>query len=308
LFRSIFTYDSNVASLKGWLSRDKEMTGMSAANSQEGDRAVAPRRYRAIFVSDVHLGARACQADAFLDFIRYHDADTFYLVGDIIDFWSIKRRSEWHQSHNDVLQKLLRKARKGTKIVYVPGNHDEAVRAYGGMSFGAIEIRHDAVHETADGRRFLIMHGDEFDVIVRYAKWLAFLGDRSYEFAVWCNQPLNFIRRRLGFGYWSLSNYLKLRVKSAVNFIGEFEQAIAAEAKRRNVDGVICGHIHHLTDRMIDDVRYLNCGDWVESCTAIAEGYDGQLRLIRWHASVGEPVWTTAPNAQAPLKDTVSVE
>ncbi len=207
-----------------------------------------------------------------------------------------------------MLQKLLRKARKGTKIVYVPGNHDEAVRAYCGMSFGAIEIHHDAVHETADGRRFLIMHGDEFDVIVRYAKWLAFLGDRSYEFAVWCNQPLNFVRRRLGFGYWSLSNYLKQRVKSAVNFIGEFEQAIAAEAKRRNVDGVICGHIHHLTDRMIDDVRYLNCGDWVESCTAIAEGYDGQLRLIRWHAGAVEPAWTAAPNAQALHKDPVSVE
>ena len=188
----------------------------------------------------------------------------------------------WLQSHNDVLQKLLRKSRKGTKIIFIPGNHDEGVRGYCGMTFGAIEIHHDVVHAAADGRRYLVMHGDEFDVIVRYAKWLAFLGDRSYEFALWCNRPVNIIRRWLGLGYWSLAGYLKLRVKSAVNFIGEFETAIATEAKRRDVDGVICGHIHHMADRMIDGIRYVNCGDWVESCTAIAEDFDGQLRQLRW--------------------------
>ena len=205
-----------------------------------------------------------------------------YLVGDIIDFWRVRRGAVWPQSHNDVLQKLLRKVRKGTKIIFIPGNHDEALRDYCGTSFGGIEIHRDIVHVTADGRRFLVMHGDEFDVVVRYAKWLALLGDRSYEFALWCNHPINWMRRRFGFGYWSLSAYLKLRVKSAVNFIGEFEHAIAQEARRRDADGVICGHIHHAADRMIEGIRYINCGDWVESCTAIAEDHRGQLRLIRW--------------------------
>ncbi len=271
---------------------------MPAASIQEGDlsRSAAPRQFRTLFVSDLHLGARACQAEAFLDFLRYYDADTIYLVGDIIDFWSVRRNPLWLQSHNDVLQKLLRKARKGTKIVFIPGNHDDGVRSYCGMSFGAIEIHHDMVHVAADGQRFLVMHGDEFDVIVRYARWLAFLGDRSYEFALWCNHPLNVVRRWLGFGYWSLSNYLKLRVKTAVNFIGEFEQAISAEAKRRNVEGVICGHIHHMADRMIDGVRYINCGDWVESCTAIAEDFDGKLSQISWlPGSVEAPRAAPAP-------------
>lgn len=241
------------------------------------------KTYRALFVSDLHLGTRACQADAFIDFLRHHDADIIYLVGDIIDFWRVKRGPIWLQSHNDVLQKLLRKVRKGTRIVYIPGNHDEALRDYCGMWFGGIEIHHDIVHVAGDGRRYLVMHGDEFDVVVRYAKWLAFLGDRSYELALWCNYPLNWVRRRLGFGYWSLSAFLKLRVKTAVNFIGEFEHALAEEARRRNVDGVICGHIHHAADRSIEGVRYINCGDWVESCTALAEDENGSISLIRWH-------------------------
>jgi UDP-2,3-diacylglucosamine pyrophosphatase LpxH len=245
-----------------------------------------PVRYRALFISDIHLGTRAAQAESFLDFLRHHEAETIYLVGDIIDFWRVKRGPVWQQSHNDVLQKLLRKVRKGSRIVYIPGNHDEAMRDYCGMTFGGIEIHHDIVHVGADGRRYLVMHGDEFDVVVRYAKWLAFLGDRSYEFALWCNHPLNWVRRRLGFGYWSLSQYLKLRVKSAVNFIGEFEQALAEEARRHNVDGVICGHIHHAADRPITGVRYLNCGDWVESCTALAEDDTGQIHLIRWQEAI----------------------
>jgi UDP-2,3-diacylglucosamine pyrophosphatase LpxH len=242
--------------------------------------------YRALFISDIHLGTRSSQADAFLDFLRHHEADVIYLIGDIIDFWRVKRGPVWLQSHNDVLQKLLRKVRKGTRIVFIPGNHDEALRDYCGMWFGGIEIHHDIVHSGADGRRYLVMHGDEFDVVVRYAKWLAFLGDRSYEFALWCNTPLNWLRRRFGFGYWSLSGYLKLRVKSAVNFIGEFENALADEARRRDVDGVICGHIHHAADRQIEGIRYLNCGDWVESCTALAEDDRGHIRLIQWHDSM----------------------
>lgn len=243
-------------------------------------------RCRAIFVSDLHLGAQASQADAFIDFLRYHDAGIIYLVGDIIDFWSVKRSPFWPQSHNDVLQKLLRKARKGTRIILIPGNHDEALRGYCGMTFGAIEIHHDIVHVTADGRRFLVLHGDEFDVVVRYAKWLARLGDRSYELALWCNHRLNLVRRWLGLGYWSLSAYLKNRVKTAVNFIGEFEHAIADEAKRRGADGVICGHIHHMADRMIEGIRYINCGDWVESCTAIAEDHRGQFHQIVWRDGI----------------------
>ncbi|MGA7324022.1 MAG: UDP-2,3-diacylglucosamine diphosphatase [Rhodomicrobium sp.] len=257
---------------------------MQSISSRAQGRFSQPRirQFRAIFVSDLHLGAKASQADAFIDFLRHHDADTIYLVGDIIDFWSVKRSPLWLQSHNDVLQKLLRKARKGTRVVFIPGNHDEAVRDYCGLTFGAIEIHHDIFHVSGDGRRFLVMHGDEFDVVVRYAKWLALLGDRSYEFALWCNYPLNRLRRWFGLGYWSLSAYLKLRVKTAVNFIGEYEHAIAEEAKRRNADGVICGHIHHMADRMIDGIRYINCGDWVESCTAIAEDYDGCFHQIRW--------------------------
>ena len=239
-------------------------------------------RYRAVFISDIHLGTRAAQADALLDFLKRVEADTYYLVGDIIDFWKVQRGPAWAQSHNDVLQKLLRKVRKGTRIVFVPGNHDEALRDYCGQSFGGIDIVRDTIHVTEDGRRYLVLHGDEFDVVVRYAKWLAFLGDRSYELALWSNAPLNWVRRRLGFGYWSLSAYLKNRIKTAVSFIGEYEKALADVARRHGVDGVICGHIHHAADRMINGVHYLNCGDWVESCTAILEHDDGKMEVVRW--------------------------
>ncbi|MBN8911108.1 MAG: UDP-2,3-diacylglucosamine diphosphatase [Rhizobiales bacterium] len=240
------------------------------------------RSYRTLFISDVHLGTRASQADALLDFLKYNEAETIYLVGDILDFWRIKRGAIWPQAHNDVLQKLLRKVRKGTRLIYIPGNHDEGLRDYAGMHFGGIEIERQALHTTADGKRYLVMHGDEYDVVVRYARWLAFLGDRGYELALWSNWPLNFIRRRLGLGYWSLSAYLKHRVKTAVSFIGEFEKNLADEARRHAVDGVICGHIHHAADREIGGVHYINTGDWVESCTAVGETHTGEIELIRW--------------------------
>lgn len=217
-----------------------------------------------------------------LDFLKHNDAETIYLVGDVVDFWRIRRGAVWLQSHNDVLQKLLRKVRKGTRIIYIPGNHDEGLREYCGQKFGGIEIERQAMYETAAGKRYLILHGDEFDVVVRYAKWLAFLGDRGYEFALWLNWPLNFVRRRFGFGYWSLSSYLKYRVKTAVNFIGDFEKNLAEEAKRRDVDGVICGHIHHAASRYFDTVHYVNTGDWVESCTAVGENANGELEMINW--------------------------
>lgn len=238
--------------------------------------------YRALFISDVHLGTRGCQAQMLVDFLREHDADTIYLVGDIVDFWRIKRGVIWPQTHNDVLQKLLRKVRKGAKVIFIPGNHDEGLRDYCGTQFGGIEIERDAVHETATGRRYLVIHGDEFDVVVRYARWLAFLGDRGYQLALWFNWPLNFIRRRLGLGFWSLSAYLKNRVKTAVNFIGDFEKSLSEEAKRRDVEGVICGHIHHAASKTINGVHYVNTGDWVESCTAVVETDSGAFELVRW--------------------------
>ena len=240
------------------------------------------KQYRTIFLSDVHLGTKNCQAEELLEFLKAHDAETIYLVGDIIDFWRIKRKARWPQAHNDVLQKLLRKVRKGTHIYYIPGNHDEALRAYCGHRFGGIEIVEQAFHETADGRRFLVLHGDAFDVVVRYAKWLAFLGDSAYEMSISINTWYNALRRRLGLPYWSLSAWLKHKVKTAVNFIGEYEQALTAEARRNGADGVICGHIHHAVAHKIDGIEYINTGDWVESCTAAAESYDGRLEIIHW--------------------------
>jgi UDP-2,3-diacylglucosamine pyrophosphatase LpxH len=239
-------------------------------------------RVRAVFISDVHLGTRGAQAHDLLDFLRCIEADVIYLVGDIVDFWKVRRGPHWPQSHNDVVQKLLRKVRKGAEIIFIPGNHDESLRDYCGMRFGGVRLEHSAIHVTQKGRRYVVMHGDEFDVVVRTAKWLAFLGDRGYELALWANGPLNWIRRRLGLGFWSLSAYLKYRVKSAVSFIGAYEEAVAAEARRRNVHGIICGHIHHAADRMIDGVHYVNCGDWVESCTALIETLEGDLHVIRW--------------------------
>lgn len=238
--------------------------------------------YRTIFISDVHLGTRASQAPFLIDFLSKNDADTYYLVGDIVDFWRIKRGAIWPQAHNDVLQKLLYKVRQGARMVFIPGNHDEGLRDYCGTQFGGIEIRRNAIFETVDGKRYLVMHGDEFDVVVRYARWLAFLGDRGYQFTLALNYPLNFIRRRLGLGYWSLSAYLKGRVKSAVNFIGDFENSLSEEAARQKVDGVICGHIHRAASKQIHNVHYVNTGDWVESATAFVEHHDGTLELIHW--------------------------
>ncbi|QRG05849.1 UDP-2,3-diacylglucosamine diphosphatase [Xanthobacter dioxanivorans] len=240
------------------------------------------RRYRALFISDVHLGTKGCQADLLLDFLKYHDADTIYLVGDIVDGWRLKSSWYWPQKHNDVVQKLLRKGRKGTRMLYLPGNHDEFLRDYYGTHFGGIEVVETAIHEAADGKRYLVIHGDVFDLVVRHAKWLAFLGDWAYSAALTVNTYLNKVRRRLGLTYWSLSQWAKLKVKNAVNYIGKFEEAVAEEAKRHQVDGVICGHIHHAVIHDQFGVRYVNCGDWVESCTAIAEHEDGHLEIICW--------------------------
>jgi UDP-2,3-diacylglucosamine pyrophosphatase LpxH len=241
-----------------------------------------PSRYRTIFISDIHLGTRGCKADYLLDFIKNTDCETMYLVGDIVDGWRMKRTWYWPQAHNDVVQKLLRKVRKGLRLVYVPGNHDEFLRDYQGVHFGGVEVTRETIHETADGKRLLVIHGDEFDGVVKYARWLALLGDWAYVTMLQVNTWFNYLRRKLGFGYWSLSAFLKHRVKNAVQFISNFEEAVVAEAKRQGADGVVCGHIHSAEMRMIDGVLYINDGDWVESCTALVEHMDGRLEILPW--------------------------
>lgn len=239
-------------------------------------------RVRTLFLSDLHLGTKGCQAEALLDFLRSYDAETIYLVGDIVDGWRLKSGWYWPQSHNDVVQKLLRKARKGSTLVYVPGNHDEFLRDYVGINLGGIEMADHAIHETANGKRYLVIHGDQFDLVVRHARWLALLGDGAYTAALFVNTYLNIARRKLGLTYWSLSAWAKLKVKNAVNFISRFEELLAAEARRQEVDGVICGHIHHAAMHENYGVAYVNTGDWVESCTVVVEHWDGTLELIRW--------------------------
>jgi UDP-2,3-diacylglucosamine pyrophosphatase LpxH len=247
-----------------------------------------PIRVRTTFVSDIHLGTRGCQAEKFLDFLRDYDADLIYLVGDIVDGWQLKSGWYWPQSHNDVVQKLLRKARKGTRIVYVPGNHDEVMRDFYGIHFGGIEVVEKTIHVGADGKRYLIIHGDLFDVVIRNARWLALLGNKAYDLAIMLNTHFNTMRRLLGLPYWSLSRWIKLKVKNAVNFIGEFEKTLSIEGRRHHVDGVVCGHIHHPVIRNIDGLSYVNCGDWVESCTAAVEHFDGQLEIIEWSKAASE--------------------
>lgn len=257
------------------------------------------KAYRSIFLSDVHLGTKACQAHALLGFLRDHEAETFYLIGDIIDGWALKGSWYWPQAHNDVVQKLLRKGRKGSRIIYLPGNHDEFLRDYYGTHFGGIEVQETAIHETADGKRYLILHGDAFDFVIRHARWLAHLGDAAYDFAIFLNRIATGIRRRLGLPYWSLSAWAKLKVKNAVSVISKFEEALVHEAGRQEVQGVICGHIHHATSRRIDGVHYLNTGDWVESCTAIVEHMDGRMEIIHWMERGG----VDRTNAAAEPKD-----
>ncbi|WP_108659749.1 UDP-2,3-diacylglucosamine diphosphatase [Acuticoccus kandeliae] len=253
------------------------------------------RKFRTLFLSDIHLGTRGCQAELLIDFLRHHDADKIYLVGDIIDGWRLKKTWYWPQSHNDVVQKILRKGRKGASITYLPGNHDEFLRDYLGTHFGGVEVVDSAIHITADGKRYLVIHGDQFDVVVRHAKWLALLGDWAYVTALAMNTWVNIVRRKLGLTYWSLSAWAKLKVKNAVSFIGKFEIALASEAKRRGADGVVCGHIHHAVIHDMHGTHYVNTGDWVESCTAVGEHEDGTLELIRWTRVLQKPETTVAP-------------
>jgi len=257
---------------------------MNIASDPRLTRAAAPVRVRTLFLSDVHLGTRGCHANKLLDFMRHYDSDTIYLVGDIVDGWQLKASWYWPQAHNDVVQKLLRKARKGTRLLYIPGNHDEFLRDYYGTHFGGIEVLADTIHVGVDGKRYLVIHGDLFDVVIRHARWLALLGNHAYDLAIWLNTYFNAVRRFFGLTYWSLSQWAKLKVKNAINFIGEYERTLAAEARRRGVNGVICGHIHHAVIRTTLQIRYMNCGDWVESCTAIVEHFDGVFEIVKWTA------------------------
>jgi UDP-2,3-diacylglucosamine pyrophosphatase LpxH len=244
--------------------------------------SLASKRYRAAWISDAHLGTRGCNATALLDFLRETEFDTLYIVGDLIDIWSLRRGTYWPQQHNDVIQKILRKARKGTRVVYIPGNHDELVTSFCG-AYGNIEIKQSAIHVTASGERILIIHGHELDTVVQNVKWLAFAGDLGYQFLLSLNPLINFVRRRFGLGYWSLSAYAKRRVKDAVSFIGRFEAAVAHYSERHHVDAVLCGHIHSAAVREFGRITYYNCGDWVESCTALVEGDDGMIALVNYH-------------------------
>lgn len=250
----------------------------SSLNNTKGD----VKNYKTIFISDIHLGSKACQAELLLDFLKHNDSEKLYLVGDIVDGWRLKRKWYWPQSHNDVVQKILRKARKNTEIIYVPGNHDEGLRRYIGTHFGGIEVRPTDIYEAVNGDKYLVLHGDSFDNVMLYARWLASIGDHAYDLVLRLNTVFNGLRRLMGLRYWSLSSYLKIKVKNAVQFISEFERVLANEAQKAGVQGVICGHIHHAEMKQYGDIIYMNDGDWVESCSALVEHFDGTWEIIFW--------------------------
>ena len=274
--RTLFKTD-----VSGWKSEQKSEFSIGVDENSKF-------HVRAIFVSDIHLGTAGCQADALLDFLKHHTSDYLYLVGDVVDGWQLRRRWFWPQAHNDVVQKLLRRVRKGGRVIFVPGNHDEFARAFVGHKFGGIEVVKDAVHTLSDGKKLWITHGDDFDGVIQCAKWLAYLGDNAYELTLKLNRHLNRFRRYVGLPYWSLSAFLKDQVKSAVNYVSNFEVAVAHEARIRGHDGVVCGHIHRAEMRMIDGTLYCNDGDWVESRSALVEHMDGRLELIHWNYEEGK--------------------
>lgn len=255
-------------------------------DAADGGRKPAKKRepiqFRTIWISDLHLGTPGCQAQRLLEFLHATESDTLYLVGDIIDGWQLKRRWYWDQSHNNVVQTVLKKAKKGTDVIFVPGNHDESIRQFIGLDLGGIKIRDELIHTTALGKRMLVLHGDRFDGVIACAKWLAYVGDSLYTMILKFNQVFNSWRARAGLPYWSLSQYLKSKVKNAVNYISSFEDALAAEARKKGLDGVICGHIHKAEIRIIDGITYCNDGDWVESLSALVEEMSGELRLVTW--------------------------
>lgn len=261
------------------------------------ERIGTRERYRTIWISDVHLGTRGCNAEMLIDFLDHVDSDTMYLVGDIIDGWRLKKKFYWPAAHNDVVGRLMKRARRGTRMVYIPGNHDEMFRQFAGLDFGGIAIRRKAIHETADGRRLLVLHGDEFDAITLGHRWLAHVGDAAYGALMALNRWVSAVRRRLGMPYWSLSKHAKAKVKNAVNFISNFEEVVAHAAGIRGVDGVVCGHIHTAEIREFDGLTYYNDGDWVEGCNALVEHHDGRMELLHWADVVNARRATVVPLA-----------
>jgi UDP-2,3-diacylglucosamine pyrophosphatase LpxH len=254
----------------------------SIASGGEKHKQNLPK-VRTVFLSDIHLGTRACQAERLLAFLREYECENLFLVGDIVDFWAMNRSIHWSSSQNTVVQKILRRARHDVRVILVPGNHDEALRQYVGTSFGGIELLREHVHEAADGKRYLIIHGDEFDQVTLHHRWVALLGDASYNLLVRLNGWISYVRRKLGVpGYWSLAGYAKRKVKSAVSFIFNFEESVLRHVRERGLDGVICGHIHVAALRNADGITYANCGDWVDSCTAVVEHHDGRMELVHW--------------------------
>ncbi len=270
---------------QAWRMAQALEQGMDSLAPPALNTPTEPSPFRAVFISDLHLGTPGCQANALLDFLKAYPSDALYLVGDIIDGWQLRKRWYWPQAHNDVIQKLLRRARKGCRVVFIPGNHDEFARHFIGNHFGGIEVLDQAVHRCVDGKTLWVIHGDEFDGVVQCAKWLAYVGDSMYEFTLRINRHLNRWRTRLGLPYWSLSAYLKSRIKRALNYVTDFEAAVAYEARKRGHKGVVCGHIHFAQIREIDGTLYCNDGDWVESCTAVVEHHDGRLEIVDWHES-----------------------
>ncbi len=271
--------------------RNAELVPMLPDWGEGDDEPQAGRgkiKLRTVWISDIHLGTAGCNAALLLDFLKSVQPETLYLVGDIIDGWRLKRGWYWPAAHNDIVRRVLKMAGKGVRVVYVPGNHDEMLRDYGGLSFGGVEVVENAVHVTADGRRLLVLHGDEFDGVVLYARWLAFLGDYAYALLLKLNIGFNAVRRRFGLPYWSLSAHIKKRVKNAVAFVSRFEEAVAHAAHEAGVDGVVCGHIHCAEIRSFGDVTYYNDGDWVESCTALVEHGDGRMEILDWARHVAQ--------------------
>lgn len=239
-------------------------------------------KYRAVWISDTHLGSRDCQAATLNAFLKNVKCEYLYIVGDFIDLWQLRRKWHWPQDLNNIVQRVLKKAKKGTQVVYVPGNHDETFREYAGLEFGGVRILKQAVHETLDGRRLLVLHGDEFDAVVQYNKWLALLGSAAYDKLIYANRLVNFMRRHCGLPYWSLANYLKRKVKNAIKYINSYEEALILDARKRQFHGVVCGHIHQPVIREQSGFVYCNTGDWVENCTALVETFEGKLEIVRW--------------------------
>jgi UDP-2,3-diacylglucosamine pyrophosphatase LpxH len=273
---------------------------LSQPTPGSGASARPQRAHRTIFISDIHLGSRGCKAEFLADFLARNSCQTLYLVGDIVDGWQLKRRWFWPEAHSRVVHEILRKVDEGTKVIFVPGNHDEFLRPFCGRDYAGIEVRKEAVHETADGKRLLVIHGDQFDGVIAFAKWLAHLGSWAYDKALAANEMLHAVRRTLGLPYWSLSNYLKHAVKDACEYVCRFEDVVAQAAQARGMDGVVCGHIHQAQIRTIGNVLYLNDGDWVESCTALVEDARGTLEIVRWAAPVSTPAYDLGQAAPVP--------